>query len=783
MRIKSVTLTWFRGAADSVVLDAACKSMIVYGSNGAGKSSFVDAIEYVVRDGKIAHLTHENSGRNQEKAVPNTHIPSDANTAFGIKFQNDNELSIKIARNGTYTMSGAEAINMSGWDYPRTVLRQDEVAKFISYTKGQKYSALLPLLGLHELEIAADNLRKLGKTVDTESQLTKKQGQLEVANTKRTKSFGNDTDAQIEEKIEVRHKTYCPKSNVEDVLARCKELEKALTLRIDALSEENARHLVWRTIADTNLEDDIKAVKDTNAELASSIEPLIIEKLEVLQAAHSYAGKLKEGEHISCPACGFSVQGSQFKQHIKAEQERLQEIINIFDRRKTAITALIDTLKLIQNNLAKADIKEWCENLKEGDLKENIEWVQQFVPESIRQASSNEVLQDSEKNLLPIIKAANEVSKDAPPVIKALSDDKALVEAAKAVLEAKILANDIASIEKLISFLNALETGVREEIRERSTAIIKDISGDIQAMWKILHPKQPIKDIHLYLPEDDKAIDIALTFHDKVQDSPRLTLSEGYRNALGLCIFLAMANRDVDKDRPLFLDDVVVSLDRNHRGMIVELLKKQFSDRQIVIFTHDRDWYTELRQQLDDSKWLFKTILPYESPTVGIRWSHKTTTFDDARAQLKDRPDTAGNDARKIMDVELSLIAEKLQIRFPYLRGDKNDKRMCNDFLERIIADGRARFQKKENGSYANNTDAINMLEEAKRLLVSWGNKSSHSFDVVQPEATKLIDACESAMGSFKCPSCNRFVWLANVGTSESVQCQCSELRWRYGKG
>ena len=93
-------------------------------------------------------------------------------------------------------------------------------------------------------------------------------------------------------------------------------------------------------------------------------------------------------------------------------------------------------------------------------------------------------------------------------------------------------------------------------------------------MWAILHPGEPIENVCLYLPENtDKAIDIGLQFHGIKQDSPRLTLSEGYRNSLGLCIFLAMAKRETDKDRPLILDDVVVSLERNHRGMIVEVLE------------------------------------------------------------------------------------------------------------------------------------------------------------------------------------------------------------------
>ena len=41
-------------------------------------------------------------------------------------------------------------------------------------------------------------------------------------------------------------------------------------------------------------------------------------------------------------------------------------------------------------------------------------------------------------------------------------------------------------------------------------------------------------------------------------------------------------------------------------------------DRQVIILTHDRQWYTELRHQLEhNSKWLFKTLLPYPESTEG----------------------------------------------------------------------------------------------------------------------------------------------------------------------
>jgi hypothetical protein len=220
------------------------------------------------------------------------------------------------------------------------------------------------------------------------------------------------------------------------------------------------------------------------------------------------------------------------------------------------------------------------------------------------------------------------------------------------------------------------------------------------------------------------------------------------------------------------LDDVVISLDRDHRGMLVELLKKEFSERQVIILTHDRDWYTELRQQFDGKTWIFRALLPYETPLLGIRWSDKTTTFDDARAQVKNRPDSAGNDARKIMDIELALIAERLKIRLPFLRGDKNDKRLAHEFLERFVADGKECFKVRTGTSYAVYTEAIDACKEADRLLISWANRASHSFDLVRSEANKLIDICEKTLAYFlKCPSCGRGVYFTEAKGSNGA-CQ-----------
>jgi hypothetical protein len=784
VRIKAVQLAWFRGAADPISLETECKSIAVYGVNGSGKSSFVDAVEYMLNDGKIGHLSHEYSGKHQERAVPNTHKPEDQKTELRIRFKDDSELMTEIRKDGSSTRVGAQETAIDAWDYRRTVLRQNEVADFIHATKGAKYSALLPLLGLSRLEVAAENLRQLAKALDEEAKLGETKIRLKQVDAKRSTIFGADADDQILRKVAELHLKYCPdQAATLDPLSQCSDLETALANRITRFSGDQRRHLALQAVAELAVKRDVDGVQTASAKLAGAVEPLIAEKLEVLQSASAFVDGLEDETTVNCPACGRSIAVEAFQAHVNAEREHLQEIIETFNDWKSAIGSLCDTVNALRTSLSKPDMKAWREEVAAQGLSRQLSYLDSLNIPALRMHCAADDLNHIEQDLLPLIEAAASASGSALPDVQQLSTAQRTVEAARGVIAAT---DDIAAIrraEALISFVNTLQNGVREEIRVRSKSVIAEISADIQKMWAILHPGEAIENVRLYLPKAaDKAIDIGLKFHGKEQESPRLTLSEGYRNSLGLCIFLAMAKREADKDRPVFLDDVVVSLDRNHRGMIVELLEREFAERQVIILTHDREWYTELRLLLDDKRWTFRALLPYESPSVGIRWSYKTTTFDDARAQLRERPDSAGNDARKIMDAELALIAERLRVRLPYLRADKNDRRTAHEFLERIVADGKHCFQRRSGTDYVTYTDAIGALDNADKLLISWANRGSHSFDLVQPEASKLIDACEKALDLFRCTSCSKNVWFADVETSESVQCQCGQMRWRYGK-
>ena len=786
MRIKSIELAWFRGAATPVALEPNGKSMVVYGENGSGKSSFVDAVEYVVNNNGIEHLKNEYSGSHLINAIPNTHKSSSDKTTLKFKFRDDSQLNVEFRPNGSSKISGDEQVDMPNWQHRQTVLRQDDVSRFIHARKGEKYSALLPLLGLTEMEFAAENLRKLTQYVEAESHIVENKIKLKQMEQRQIDTFGSQANKDIRQAVDNLYREYYDSDPTAiDLISCCDELKTAINSRIQEYTATDRIQTLLRKVAETRLGDHVMAVRASGAQLASSMDSLIGQKLAVLKSADDFAKRLTETETVECPACGQNIEVDAFREHIAEESDRLKDINAIYITYRATIGTVCDTLTLLWSTLAACELQTWRLETTDQETLKGFAYLEAMDINSLRQSCTDDDLRAIESTISPIVAAAHLASRDAPPDMQKLTVDLEMVEVAYDVLGTGRVGKDVAAAEALLEWIATLQQRVRLSIRQKAERIISDITHDVESMWETLHPGKTIGNVRLSMPtRSDKAIDVIITFYGLDQESPRLTLSEGFRNSLGLCIFLAMAKRVSYTERPLFLDDVVVSLDRTHRGMILELLEKEFSDRQVIILTHDREWYTELRHQLEhNSMWIFKTLLPYETPDTGIRWSHKTTTFSDARALLKGRPEAAANDARRIMDVELPMIAEQLQIRLPYLRSDKNDRRMAHEFMSRLVADGKRRFQKKAASGYVENSDALDALAKANTLLTSWGNRGSHSFDIVRSEASKLIDACESALALFWCDSCDPLcgVWRLQDRKSESFQCKCGTIRWKYG--
>jgi recombinational DNA repair ATPase RecF len=782
LKVSSITLSWFRGAAAGITLPANGKSLAVYGSNGAGKSSFVDALEYAIQ-GKVDHLSHEYSGKRQEHGLLNTHRGKSDTTRIEIALADKASRQLTFGKDGAVTSVGTDKPPISEWDYRRTILRQDEVSRFISATKGDKYSALLPLLGLATMEQAAESLRLLAKTIDESAKTKELAGALSFMEGQRAKHFGASTLEQIADAGQDILAHYAV--TVEEGEDLGQALARALAAIEAQVTHASAAQRRWVTIAELGsvaLAAGLEKLKGSLVAFAAEAQPLLDEQLAVLSAAGQLAPLIDENTvSFVCPACGRDITPTTFKEHIAAEKLRLERVIALRDVRDAALYEVTQGVATIVRCMNKPELAAWRE--EDVPRRESADALQRILTAAGRDSIDPKEIPVLEVVAVELVEAAAIAARAAPPDAARLSADKDIASTVRLILEADALSAKLANARRVREYVETAEREVRAEIRTRATAVIDAISKDVRTLWSVLQPERPIKDIRLYMPEGTyKALDVRLTFHGVNQDSPRLTLSEGLRNSLGLCIFLAMAQQQPHHNRPLVLDDVIVSLDRQHRGMLADVLVNYFGDRQVLLFTHDRDWFAELRHMLPASDWTFHTLLPYESPLVGIRWSSTGSSFDDARALLAARPDSAGNDARKIMDSQLMLIAERLQLHLPFVRGEKNEMRMAHTLLEYLVPAAKKFLQIRAEKQHVGHKDAVASLEDAAKRLAAWGNRASHTHDVVRPEADSLITSCEKALAAFSCTECSKPVWRAEVKASNFHQCECGALRWRYGK-
>ncbi|MBU1540483.1 MAG: AAA family ATPase [Alphaproteobacteria bacterium] len=774
MKLQSVRLQWFRGAAADATLQLDGKSAVVYGPNGAGKSSYVDGLEALLSGGRVSHLSHEYAGRYQENGLVNTARPPGQSTKVVATLTDGSTEEL------TWT-SGAPARARTGptamgWEYARTALRQEDLARFISATKGEKYSAVVPLLGLARLEAMADNLHKLVAAVERIGDLQKLRGQVQQAEARRADVFGEATREQLLARLEELRKTYVPAAPIESSLKTLTDVLAAINTQSASSSADQRRAAAVAEIGSSDLGARLAKVEESSAKVAEVAAPLIKERLEVLSAADRFASADETlNGSMSCPACGLSIDAEDFKGHIAKEQQRLEQAQKVYEDHRGAIAEVCDEVGRLRLVANKEDLSAWRAGLT-PEPEAGAAYLIGITVADLRTTCGASDIADLKAKVEPLVARAAEDAKDLPQEVQTLIKDQQDADVLFGSYKANALRAAIRRGEALINLVKALEKEVREEMADRARQTFESISGDIQRYWGILQPNEAVSDLRLVIPEgNDKAIDVALRFHGKALHSPRLTLSEGRRNALGLCIFLAMANQAGEADQPIILDDVVISFDREHRNRVAPLLQQEFDSRQVVLLTHDREWYFELERMLPT--WRFRKLLAFASPGAGMAFADQALDWEKAKAKVGSDPEDALSNVRRIMDVALGQIGERIGLAVPFLRGAANDTRTSGQFILALHKAVPHSFRIKQDGNYVSHDAAAAAVAKVKPQLEAWANRGTHTFNGTDAEALDLIESCEAVLGLFQCDHCN-----SQVGTrrgNAGAECSCGKLRWK----
>ena len=112
-----------------------------------------------------------------------------------------------------------------------------------------------------------------------------------------------------------------------------------------------------------------------------------------------------------------------------------------------------------------------------------------------------------------------------------------------------------------------------------------------------------------------KEIILSVTYNGEPVPEPQHFLNEARLTAMALALYLAAA-RITRSGRPgiMVLDDVLIGLDLSNRIPLLQLLKDDFADWQILLFTHDHTWYELAREYTEHANtWTHREMYLIES--------------------------------------------------------------------------------------------------------------------------------------------------------------------------
>jgi len=417
---------------------------------------------------------------------------------------------------------------------------------------------------------------------------------------------------------------------------------------------------------------------------------------------------LKSGETVltkkfhtdeSCPLCLQPKNIEELKTDI---QKRLKEIEEsskkkaAFDLSKQSvaniITERLKRIEVIANNILLAESENG--NIKNAvdELKSKLSEYQKAANEKVtsgNKLSSSDTLTLTEANF----KIQDDISKRIETIQAAIKNDNstelyANISAAKdAFLKIKQFESDKSKLEHQKNSLELIYNEFVKRQKEGLESFINTFSDYINDFYQYMNPGELFQEIRIVtLGEDEElnGITIEYKYNDIWVSPPQKYFSESHLNCFGISFFLASVIAFNKINKFIILDDVISSFDTNHRIKFANLLFEKFSGYQLILLTHEIEWFSYVRQLAKKNSWVIGEIKWTE-----VKGTHLNEKPNDLKELIETglancSVDTLGNPIRKYLELRLKDICLNLDVRVSFRLNDVNEKRMPDELLNEL---------------------------------------------------------------------------------------------------
>jgi len=793
--IQKITISGFRGINTPPLelnfqKGRFSQSMMIYGKNGTGKSSIVDAWEWLY-SGRIRHLAREGAG---EHAFPHKEA-KDGQTWIEVEFMNREIGKIRAefdhSRITRPKIEGKLSEMKDFIPYP-CHLRYRDLTEFVYKEKAKKYEILSYQMGF-------GNVINIQNQLQTGSRLL--QEKLEDLKNERDKYGKEYREASREEPKDLASfiKTLNIVFNRQGFVS-VKEITEVKTnfekIREQVEKDERTKKLqLWKDVQ--GIINQFYPVEDIRSNISKFQEDFTkfkededeISKLVLLDL---YENGIKAIDSLEiydrCPLCDQPYEGNLIE-HIKSKQSHLDELRKgreeLEKRRKELFSSIDGIIRKNEHTSSyleekeleppliefKEDLKNVILPLKEcrdmlGKKIETIDKEFDFFTKVY--TKEFESLFDSESEIKEEISSRVEnLEKDESR--KALVDD--FLQASKlqeSFVKWNRLTKKIERLEAIKSAYEEIRADYVEDTKESVQVSFDAISSDVSTYFKILERDSNVLDdpkIKLYSGKD-KAVELEITFGGDPISPAYKFLSESQLNSFGLSIFLASAKHLNHNFKFLILDDVINSFDTYKRPRVIDLLSEHFSDYQILLFTHDSIWLDRLQKNFP--QWIRKRFLGWDY-TIGPRIEPGKNSYEQIDELLsQDKPTEAGWMFGRYLEWVLQELCENLESSVKYNRRNEYT-------LSELFRAFRVRMQKKLKSDHSI-VKLISDFEADTGFRNFCDHWKDSETDYSSSEIRDIVQNWKAIECEIECDKCHKFVRYEKVDGYEHITCPCREL-------
>lgn len=801
-KIKVLNITGLRGIKENLVLNLNQKSILFYGDNGSGKSSITDALEWFYYD-RIEHLVSEETGATKGKgALRNLFLKPTDDAFIKLEFNKPEYTSQKTINNALQISQTNKSEDfkelLAKSQSENLILRYKDLVTFIIARKKQKLDELQRIIGFNEVGNVRDLLKKnagrIARNIRSANYENKKSIQQStlienfgqnITSAKQFYEVANELIKPLKLKIEI--------NNYKDINEVLKEIESKEDTEI--ANKINLYNRIGESLLEVvgnidNINSEYSEYYQTVSELKKEKEKIeMIQLLDLLIEGQ----KLLKTEIVKDDVCPLCEQDKNRNELILELNKRIKDLEELRKEKEGVEQKSKDLQHKIQVNLNTLNSLKSEKLLKTKDFeveskhignlinsldKYSSELKKNFITEN--EIGKSDELEIKKTNYKVIANSSKNKTKDLLEAQKKnpkLQIHTKLSLAKQAYGQYNRIIKEESLLRKQQQTFEALFADFIKRQEEAINVFLEMFSEEINDYYTSMNPNEKVENIRLVPLKDSNddlvGITIEYDFFNETKSPPIAYLSESHINCLGLSFYLASVKAFNKKNKFFILDDIISSFDRPHRTRFARLLTSKFNDYQIILLTHEREFYELISSEVKSKGWLLQDLHWNNANGTVLK-----TPLIDYKSQIEEKfinrdVNDLGNLIRKYLERQLKIIAYEIEAKVAFRFNEINEKRMASELLDSVQGKLKASKELK----------AIAEIPKIQGMPMLLGNTTSHDnefqesiedLEVMWEDVKKLIHC-------FFCTECNEFISVRFYDSVEKrIRCGCGKLSYEW---